>query len=263
MEFNGERFAYHGTGKELLKGYLTVFVAYIIFAILGKALLLVPVIGTILSIALPILFFVAFPWVLYSRRKYIASRTSWRGIRMGMEPKGKEFLGIYCIGLILTVLTLGIYKCHWDHEKYKFLTENTYLGTLRLKYTGNARDLLVTYIGGFFLSLLTFGLAYPWVLAKVWEYRARHTWIGNSQIGAAQGFSTIEGIHLLGLYLASILLISVTMGLALPWVITMTTRYMAGRIQFQGHVDMTAIAAVESKGDARMEGLAAVLDVPF
>ena len=102
--FEGDRFAYHGTGKELLVGFV-------------KALLFVGLPVTALSVAArlsgdktihivtqvftSLLVFVFIPIAMVGARRYRLSRTSWRGIRFSFRGPVWEFVRVFVAGVDL------------------------------------------------------------------------------------------------------------------------------------------------------------------
>jgi uncharacterized membrane protein YjgN (DUF898 family) len=87
-EFNGDRFAYHGTGRELLWGFLRAVVVFGGLSLLFKPVPLLPggmavKIGALL--AAYVLLFVLIPFAVEATRRYRLSRSSWRGIRFSFR----------------------------------------------------------------------------------------------------------------------------------------------------------------------------------
>ena len=81
----GDRFAYHGTGKELFKGFLKAMVVFGIpyFCLTAAAQLInsPPWISFTLRSLGGILLFLYVPIAMVAARRYRCSRASWRGIR--------------------------------------------------------------------------------------------------------------------------------------------------------------------------------------
>ena len=82
-EFEGDRFAYHGTGKELLIGFLK---AMLIFGLPVSLLNVLPellgagmAIKVLAGILLYLIVLVFIPFAMVGARRYRLSLTSWRG----------------------------------------------------------------------------------------------------------------------------------------------------------------------------------------
>src|SRR5215475_359757 len=109
-EMELDRFAYHGTAKELLLGTLKAVVVF------GIPVLLMNFIRDVLDVpaALKViagvisgsLIFVFFPVAVVGARRYRLSRMSWRGIRFSFRGQVWDLVKIFIIGSFLTGLTL-------------------------------------------------------------------------------------------------------------------------------------------------------------
>jgi uncharacterized membrane protein YjgN (DUF898 family) len=113
MQFMGDRFEYTGTGGEKFRGFLLALLVFAAIAAvnLGTAYL-IRVSGNpaLALLQLPVSLFYAslFGAAVFSAQRYRLSRTSWRGIRGGMES------GAFAYGLktvwygMVTPFTLGL-----------------------------------------------------------------------------------------------------------------------------------------------------------
>lgn len=109
MEFDGDRYAYHGTGRELFVGFLKV--AVIFAALFGGRVLAQTVWGfagrIVFSIILYVFVLIVMPIVIVRSRAYRLSRTSWRGIRFSFRGAARNFVRVFVPGALLTLITLG------------------------------------------------------------------------------------------------------------------------------------------------------------
>ena len=106
---NGDSFAFHGTGKEMFKGFIK---ALLIFGTLYGLLFLfiyleIPAVGLILFY---LGFLALLPLAIHGSYRYRMSRTSWRGIRFGYRGDRKEFTLNFFKWILLTIVTLGFYS---------------------------------------------------------------------------------------------------------------------------------------------------------
>jgi len=96
---------------------------------------------------LPIIFFAR-----YRARRYILSRSTWLGIRFGMDPGAWGYAWRACMYWLLTVLTLGLFWPLKTFQLEKYLTDRSWYGNARFVQHGS----------GFGL----YGLAVPFLLGN-------------------------------------------------------------------------------------------------
>src|SRR5262249_36989146 len=87
IAFDGHRLRYHGTGRELIAGYLKVGLGYLVLIIAPMVLTKIhKQAGLIAQIVGFLILFPLIPIAIYGSRRYLLGRTSLRGIRFGLEP---------------------------------------------------------------------------------------------------------------------------------------------------------------------------------
>jgi uncharacterized membrane protein YjgN (DUF898 family) len=258
-QFEGDRFAYHGTGGELLRGWLKamglIFLPAIV-AFMALAMLLGqqgrPFVTLLFYMGLGILI----PVAMVGARRYRMSRTSWRGIRFSFRGRAKDFIGIFTGGWLLNIVTLGLYYPFYETRKRKFFVENTYFGAKSFRFDGTAQEIYGTFIVTWLLMLPTLGLYWFWFVAKRESYFWAHT-----AFDAARFRSTVTGGQLLGLAVTNVLLVIFTLNLGAAWVRVRTLRFMFDRLQLAGPLDLAAIQQEAQAASATSEGLTEVLNV--
>lgn len=258
-EFAGDRFTYHGTGKELLVGWLKVmgvfFVMYVVMMglqiALGQstAVLLVPVVFWLVIMAL-------IPVAILGARRYRLSRTSWRGVRFSLRGDTGEFVRLWLGGVLLSCITLGFYSPFFQTNVRRFLTRNARFGNRGFQFDGEGNDLFGPYVRAFFLSIITLGIYGFWWRAE----RERYFW-SHTKFGGARLRSTMTGGGLFGLMVTNALLLVFTLGIAGAWVVVRTRRYLMECVNVDGALDLDAIVQDRALASATAEGLADVLDV--
>jgi uncharacterized membrane protein YjgN (DUF898 family) len=261
-EFAGDRFAYHGTGKELFLGFLkAVLLIGIPLAVVELAARLIArgpiaqVVAGIVSYAI-ILAFLAFAMV--GARRYRLSRTSWRGIRFSFRGQVLEFIKLFLWGSLFTTITLGLYYPFFDTRRHGFLVSHSYFGSGQFSFDGQGRDLFGRYLVAILLTLPTLGLCWFWFFARKQRYFWEHT-----SFGAARFQSTVTGGRLLLLSLGNALLLVVTLGLAWPWVVVRSTRFACAYLSIEGLLDWAAVQQEAQAVSTTGEGLAGILDAGF
>lgn len=160
-EFNGDRFAYHGTGKELFTGFLKSVVVFGLLYALFQAVPFVPGgliarIGVLLLAYGLLLTFI--PLAMVGARRYRLSRTSWRGIRFSFRGGAAEFIKLFIGGTLLSLVTLGLYYPVFMVDQYAFMVSHSYFGSRKWDFNGQGRDLWGSFLSAVLLSIFTFGL---------------------------------------------------------------------------------------------------------
>jgi len=259
-EFEGDRFAYHGTGRELFNGSLK---AGLIFGLPVVLLNVAPellgagdAVKTAAALLIYCLFMVFLPFAMVGSRRYRLSRTSWRSIRFSFRGRVLDFVKLFIGGSLLSLVTLGAYYPIFDVRRYAFMISHSYFGNQKFEFDGQGRDLLWSYLAAVPLSLLTLGIYWFWFLAKKQRYLMDHT-----SFATARFHSTVTGGALCLLYLMNFILLLATLGIAWPWVVARTTRFNYAYISLKGALDVAAIQQEAQTASATGEGLAGFLDL--
>ena len=261
-EFEGDRFAYYGTGRELLNGSLK---AGLIFGLPAALLNVLPELlgaGDVIKIAAAILvysiFIVFIPFAMVGSRRYRLSRTSWRGIRFSFRGRVLNFLKLFIGGSLLSIITLGLYYPIFEIKRYAFMVSQSYFGNQKFEFDGQGRDLFWSYLAALPLSLLTLGIYWFWFLAKKQRYLMDHT-----SFATARFRSTVTGKRLFLFNLSNLLLLLVTLGAAWPWVVTRNAKFAFAYLSLEGPLDVAAIHQEAQAASATGEALAGFLDMDF
>ena len=261
-QFEADRFAYHGTAKELLLGFLKAFVVFLFPIIVLLGVRDWPgVNANIKAVAASlasILFFIFTPVAIVGSRRYRLSRTSWRGIRFSFRGKAWNFIRIFIKGSFLTGLTFGLYYPVYLTRRQAFMVSHSYFGNEPFEFDGRGRDLLGNYLLALVLTLPTLGLCWVWFVARKRRFFWNHT-----RFGSARFRSTVTGGALLGLYVVNGLLLVLTLGLAWPWVRVRNIRFGFRYLALEGPLDLERIQQQAQFASATGEGLAGFLDTGF
>lgn len=259
-EFEGDRFAYHGTGKELLIGWLK---AALVFGVTLGLLIVVPdllgvgvvlkAVAAVLAYSIILLFV---PVAMVGARRYRLSRTSWRGVRFSFRGRVVDFIKLFVGGALLTGITLGLYYPIFETRRHAFMVSHSYFGNRKFHFDGQGRDLFGSYVLALLLTLPTLGLYWFWFLAKKQRYFWDHT-----SFATARFHSTVTGGRLLLLSLGNLLLLVVTLGLGWPWVVVRNIRFAFQYLTLEGPLDLAGIQQEAQVAFATGEGLASLLDL--
>lgn len=258
-EFEGDRFAYHGTGKELLLGFSRGTLAFgLIYGLFNVAPFLpggALIQGTALLLGYSLLM-LFIPFAMVSTRRYRLSRSSWRGILFSFRGPVKDFIKLFGKGALLSSLTMGLYYPFHATNIHAFITSYSYLGNTKFEFDGRGKDLFGTYLVMFLLFVPTLGLYSFWFRAKKKRYLWEHTTFSTARFR-----STVTGERLLLLTLGNILLLIVSFGLAWPWVTTRNLRFTFRHLHLEGPLDLASIQQEAQSATATGEALDGLLDL--
>ncbi len=261
MEFDGDRFAYHGTGMELLLGFLKTL-GLVVLGMAGLALLQFsgarPETVAVATLLLYLVMLVVVPVAIAGSRRYRLSRASWRGIRFSFRGQTGAFVKMFIRGALLTAITLGLYYPFFYNNMWRFLIGNTYYGTRRFEFNGSGADLFGRFLLAVVLTPLTLGLYWFWFAA----HRQRYMWARTS-FAAARFRCTVTGGRLFRLALGNGLLLVVTLGLALSWVRARNIRFLCDTLVVEDLLDMDAIRQEAQAASPTGEAIADFLGLDF
>lgn len=284
-EFAGDRFAYHGTGKELLIGFLK---ALLVFGVPYAVLQLAPGLlntGTGVRVAAALLaaglFMVCVPVAMVSARRYRLSRASWRGIRFSFRGRTWDFVNRFFKGALLTALTLGAYYPVFQTRLHDVLVSQTHVGNRPFRFDGSGWELasrfvvvlMVTPVAVALPALLVplSGSALPLVLLPVtvgplWIWflagKQRYFW-DHTTFEEARFRCTVTGRRLLNLKAENFFLLLLTLGFAWPWVTVRNVRFITENLTLEGLADFEGIVQDPRAAASTGEGLTELLDAGF
>ncbi len=261
-EFEGDRFAYHGTARELLLGFAKAFVVFFVPIVLltwvRDGLDVDARIKGAAALLISLLFLMFIPVAMVGARRYRLSRTSWRGIRFSFRGPALAFVKIFIKGYVLVGLTFGLYYPFFVTQRQAFMISHSYFGNERFGFAGRGRDLFGPFLLAMLLTVPTLGLCWFWFAARKRRFFWNHT-----SFGAARFKSKVTGGAVLGLWLVNGLLLIVTLGLAWPWVRVRNIRFAFRYLELKGLLDLDQIRQQAQYASATGEGLAGFLDTGF
>jgi len=261
--FEGDRFAYHGTGKELLLGFVkaVLFVGMPITAMNAAARfthdIRMVIAGQILTY---VLVFAFVPLAMVGARRYRLSRISWRGIRFSFRGRAWTFVRIFVLSSLLSVLTLTLYYPFFQARQQAFMVSNSHFGRRPFRFDGRGRDLFGAYVVALLLFLPTLGMYTFWFNARMTRYFWAHT-----HFETARFRSTMTGGALFLQTLVNTILLIVSLGLAWPWVLIRRTRFEFAYLTVEGPLDLAGIVQEPQLATATGDALSSLLgaDVGF
>lgn len=298
--FSEDRFVYHGTGGEILKGFLKVFFAFGIPLMLIGFIQEIPSIDervrAIVGFAGIILTLILIPMAIVGAWRYRLSRTSWRAIRFSFRGKTSGMVKLYLVGTLLMVLAAGFYYPFFIVRRHRYLISKSYFGNSRFHFDGRDGGLFGSYVfallmsivaailavivavGISFLSLASglswespialdlFGLLWaPAVsLATFWVlFTARkqaYLW-NHTTLASARFCFNVTTKAFFFLKCGNFLLLILTLGFGRPWAMVRNARFLCRHLTLEGKLDLAAIEQEARSASATGEGLAGLFDV--
>ncbi|HEY3101099.1 MAG TPA: DUF898 family protein [Methylomirabilota bacterium] len=258
-EFEGDRFAYHGTGRELIVGFVRAFAFFLLPMTLLNTLpeifeaSAVVIVATRLLVSILAAIFI--PVAIVGARRYRLSRTSWRGIRFSLRTSTRPFVALWVRGWLLTSFTMGLYYPAFVTNQHRFLTSNTWFGSERFAFDGRGRDLIPVWLASIILFVPTVGLSWFWFLAKRQRYYAEHTCVAGARFR-----STVTAPKLAWLTISTWIGLLCTLGLAWPWLTVRKLRRTFAWLSLDGPLALDSITQQAQQVTATGEGLAGFFD---
>ena len=261
-ELDGDRLAYHGTGTELLigfvKGVAVLFIPIALLTIVPQVYGAPDLVVSALSMVLYLLGLVLVPLAMVGARRYRLSRSSWRGVRFSFRGPAREFVAIFVVGTILTSLTLGIYYPVFVTRRQAFMISHSYFGSGKFDFDGRGRELIGPFLLMVLLFLPTLGLSWFWFSARRHRYFTAHTRFGTTRFR-----STVPGGRLAWITISNVVAIVLTLGLAWPWTVVRGIRFTCRYLRLEGPLDLADVRQDAQAASATGEGLAGLLDADF
>ncbi|WP_165772000.1 DUF898 family protein [Niveispirillum lacus] len=182
-----DRFAYTGTGKELFIGFLVALVALLPFG------LIVSVVNAMIP---PTAFGQRFAFqmavalgagllglmAMYFARRYLLTRTRWRGIHGGQDRELRRFMVKHLNGYLLVLVSFGLLQPKIDARLYNYRTGISWFGTERFRASATSAGLWSVYLPSWLLFLVGY-------IALIVGFLPFMTW------SAAAQEAQVTGIH--------------------------------------------------------------------
>ncbi|MCA9653237.1 MAG: DUF898 family protein [Myxococcales bacterium] len=213
---------FQGTGGEL---FVTFLVGYLLTAITAG---------------------IYAPWFVCKLTKFVMDNTTVgptkRGeLRLQFEGTGGELFVTFLVGYLLTAITIGIYAPWFVAKLIKFFTNNTTAiaqdGTrFRLQFEGTGGELFVTFLVGYLLTAITFGIYASWFVCKLNKVLLSRTHLLENEQPAGNFDFEGTGGELFVKFIVGYLLTVVTAGIYFAWFQVNLIRFNAEntRIYYQG-----------------------------
>ncbi|HXH19458.1 MAG TPA: DUF898 family protein, partial [Chitinophagales bacterium] len=216
-EFEGSRFQFHGTGKEMFIGFLKAifFISLLYGTLFLFAYLEMPAIGALAFLAG---FTALIPLAIHGSYRYRMSRTSWRSIRFGYRGDRDELVKLVFRDMFLTLITVGIYGAWFTVNLRSYVLSHVRFGSAKFNWRGEGSTFFWMNFAGNLLTVLTLGIYFFWFQKNLFEYFVNNLWIEKD--GRRISFrSKATGGGFFKLLAGNLLIIVFTLGLGIPWAI--------------------------------------------
>ncbi|WP_080507625.1 YjgN family protein [Bryobacter aggregatus] len=247
VQFAGQPFFYHGTGKELFLGWLKFFGGLIVlYAGVGWAAIAMGERGSLLAAA--ILYgtiFLLMPLAIHGALRYRLSRTSWNGRRFSYRGNLWKLALSFWIGALMTVVTLGLALPYFLADLRGYVVENIWFAGQRFDFSGRGKDLFWPFALHLLLYLPTLSLARFWYAAKQTEY-----YWARTSFASVPFRSTISVSELTLVKITNLLLTVFTFGIGYPWAICRQMRYLTANLSLDRLPAVTLTAGDDAAGTA-------------
>jgi len=291
----GSAFGYHAEPLRILKGRL-------IAALLVAAYFLSLRVSLRAAVCVVIAVLLATPWLIVKSRTFSARVTSWRGLRFNFAPDYGGAYAFFLLGLIGTLLTLGLLGPRMMRERYRFIVSRTSYGNTefdcepgvgRFYKTAFAAAgmaivvsiaCLLMLLGVQYMIGIDFGtisraaargwsiagnaLNYALVIPVLWGYteaRNLNEVFNHTTLGKSRLRAHLSARALIEIYFVNILAIVATLGLLTPWAHIRLARYRIESMELEtadALENFTANPAAEVPS-ATSEELSSFLDLDF
>jgi uncharacterized membrane protein YjgN (DUF898 family) len=258
--FAGDRFSYHGTGKELMRGGILFALVFILLILLNAYVFFTmgAVEGEMVSNLVSIIILVMIPGLLVRAWRYRLSRTAWRSIRFSFRGKGMAALTVYFIQSTLLTLTLGLYWPYYKMNVEKFWRENSWFGDVQFRFSGAGKDFFRKFLFAIILTPLTLGFYLYWFIADLKKYLWSHTHIG----GATFHFP-VTGKDYMRLKVTNFFIILFTLGLGYPWAVVRNQDFMTDNLTLAGNIELDKVVQEMKDSGAFGEEAIDAIDIPI
>lgn len=249
-----DRFVYHGTGKELFRGFVIVYSFIAVLFIMVNF-------NPYFILVFYLMLFLLIPFAIFGAWRYRLSNTSWRGIYFTFDGNMTDFLKLFLKHGFFTIITFGIYVPWLRVAIMKYLFSHSKFGQYRFIFLGDGGELFgINVLGGLF-SIFTLYLYTPWFLANRFNFLIENIGIYHDD-KKSRLISTLRGGDLFVVFLVNVLIVIFTLGLGIPWAIMRYYRVLIESIEIPSQVDLDILEQnYDDFDDATGEDLLDILDI--
>ncbi len=257
-----DHFSFHGTGKEIFKGFIRaiLFIIAIVALLFLFTLIKLEAVGLIIYI---VGFLLILPIAIHGTMRYRLAKTSWRSIHFGYRGSLTELIELYAKGIGLTIITLGIYGSWFEMKLRSYIFKHIRFGNISLGFKGDGLDFFLLNLKGMLLTIVTLGIYSFWYTAELFSFYYKNTYAEhNGQIYQLDSKATAGKVF--RLQIVNMLLIIFTLGLGFAWAQVRVMNFLAENIIIPEELDTDNIVQTEEDyQDATGDSMLDFLDFNF
>ena len=262
-ELANSRFKWHGTGKEMFKGFIKAYLILgsLIFTLNFSLYFLPPeyLIPVVFIIYLIILLLI--PFIIHGMVRYRLSRTSYRGIFFGYNGNLKEFYGLCVKEFLLTLVTFGIYSFWMVVNIRKYILSHSFYGDVRCEFMGKGKEFFGILLLSGILTIFTCYIYAPWAFVQVFKFNVGKIRL-LQRVKSIPLYVSINAAHFYGTLLIAVLITVISLGIAAPIGQLMMHKVYLESISLNKEFDFDGIKQVNSTyRDATGDDMADILDI--
>jgi uncharacterized membrane protein YjgN (DUF898 family) len=149
--------------------------------------------------------------------------------RADFAGTGGEMFGKLIVGFLLMGVTLGIYTPWFLAGFYRYIYSKTSFGptargNVKMEFTGSGGELFVTFLVGYLLTMITFGIYGSWFMCNFIKYMTDHTTATAEDGTKYQLKYEGTGGNLFVTLFVGALLCMVTLYIYMPWFMCKLTK---------------------------------------
>ena len=240
---NKDQFEFHGTGRELFKGYVKVIIFFgLLLFVFGVFTYMQMHILAIIAFYLGI--FAIMPLAIHGSYRYRMSRSSWRGIRFGYRGDRGYLIKNFFLWLFYTIISLGIYGSWLMANLRNYVFSNIRFGSIQFKCNSRGLDYFIINLKGYIFTVFTLGIYIFWWQKNLFEFYVNcMTMEKEEQKIKLTSTATTNGFF--ELIIVNLIIVVFTFGLGYPLTVIRNMEFFAGNIKIEGDIDLDSIIQTE------------------
>ncbi len=245
-------FNFQGNAKDVLRSFITVF----IFVSIGYILLFSSTVSSnivtqsSLLICSYLIFIILIPLIIHGTVKYRSQKTTWKGVQFSYLGSKTELFWKFISGILISVLTLGIYTPWFMTELRKYVIGHLRFGNLSFEFKGDGAKLFWIQFKFILLYILTLGIYTFWYIKELLEFYVDNIEVNQNETRTNLKLNIKVG-DIFSLYIVNFALIIFSFGIATPWVIIRTYTALASFIEIDDQLQIGEIQQTNYKIESK------------
>lgn len=237
-------FDFHGIPSTIFKSYAKLYLLIVLlYSVLFFGLLSQNDLTSAICLgSFYLLLVLLLPFVLHGIVQYRSKNTSWKGITLQYLGSKYELFWAVLQGVLITLLTLGIYA-PWFHTKIrKYLISHLRFGNLSFDFKGTGETLFWIQLKCILFLIPSLGIYSFWYLRNLLNFYVENIEITQDGKKVALKFDIQMG-DLFQLIIINVVLRMITLGIATPWIMTRNLQFFSKHLVIEG-IELSEIQQV-------------------